>query len=458
VILAAKLASRVSPINAYLTCLWPVGIPDDSVLTVWNKSTGQSYHSATPRSAETKLRMWTRRSEVYLCVGARRAGLGKEHRGSTDEVTHLPAFYADIDVGDKSNGKRYPSSIEEAVRALSMFPAQYTMLIASGTGLHVYWAFEKPVDCRDPARRHLLEAELRAFGAGLTAHFSSRGYDIDNVFDLARLLRVPGCLNHKASVGEALTETKLLEYDETARYESPQALNLLASVELADEPVVERTSRTSTSDDDLAEILERPGVTEEQMQRFMQRSEISSYLSGERKGKPSISEGDQGLIIICLREGLNLGQIGQLLDIRRSASGEKPHKIGDQQYLELSVRNSLKHLGGVPEIVDRPVRHEGSVHRHAAAYEAINHCRFIPNTKASSRLVLCILASFPDDGDVVAVAQAEISRQAHVNARTVSSCIKELEREGCISVIDRSTAPGKNQRIRLEFLSSDHRH
>ena len=43
---------------------------------------------------------------------------------------------------------------------------------------------------------------LKRWGAAMTARFADRGYKLDPVWDLARVMRVPGSRNHKPEVGK----------------------------------------------------------------------------------------------------------------------------------------------------------------------------------------------------------------------------------------------------------------
>lgn len=120
-------------------------------------------------------------------------------RGQVADVTRLAALHADLDV--KAGGLASMEAAVAVVRDLSgLLGARPAALILSGHGAQPVWA----VDPSDPAahltdeKRPAAVALLRRFGR-LVAHVAEQ-HDgrVDAVFDLARVLRVPGTTNHKA--------------------------------------------------------------------------------------------------------------------------------------------------------------------------------------------------------------------------------------------------------------------
>jgi len=104
----------------------------------------------------------------------------------------LKALWVDIDV--KSNDPKHYATKIDAINAVKQFCADTgmplpTAWVDSGGGLHVYWISDAP----------LTEPEWRAYADGLKALLLQRGVlcDAGLTTDPARLLRVPGTLNHK---------------------------------------------------------------------------------------------------------------------------------------------------------------------------------------------------------------------------------------------------------------------
>ena len=121
---------------------------------------------------------------VYYGVGKRGAGAD----GTKENVLSVPALWSDIDVG--KHGWDYAT----IVKAFHDLPGclQPSALVHSGGGLHAYWLLDEAIEFDTPGKEtwHTAVAEFercnKAFG-----HFTGG----DNVFDISRVLRLPGTFN-----------------------------------------------------------------------------------------------------------------------------------------------------------------------------------------------------------------------------------------------------------------------
>ena len=172
---------------------------------------------------------------VWFCTSTQ-AMTGKVIRGTTtaarhaQHAIHLKAIWLDIDVKPE---KGY-ATIIEALQALKLFREfaglpPPSALVASGSGLHVYWISDRP----------LTPDEWRPYAEGLRAEAERFGLRFDAAIttDAARILRVPGTYNSKTS--------------------PPKAVRLLAlenSYAFAVEPTVHRLA-------ELGALVERASVT-----------------------------------------------------------------------------------------------------------------------------------------------------------------------------------------------------
>lgn len=108
-------------------------------------------------------------------------------RGLQSETALLPGFVFDIDVGEKKNGKQYFPDIDSALAWVAK-NLQYTMVVRSKTGLHVYICLDEPF-------RIISQEDYQL------AYNASKGYlqwvrqkcpyDLDSTYDLARVFRLP---------------------------------------------------------------------------------------------------------------------------------------------------------------------------------------------------------------------------------------------------------------------------
>lgn len=148
--------------------------------------------------------------DVYFGVALRGADLGSGKRGGKKEVVCLPAFFADIDIGTVGHkGKRYPSSLDEAVSKILMpFAARTgfapTFVIHTSGGIHVYWCFDKPLVVTDANRKYVDEA-LKDWQLRLIQLAAESGYAMDDTAELSRVLRLPGTNNWKTGEPRPVT-------------------------------------------------------------------------------------------------------------------------------------------------------------------------------------------------------------------------------------------------------------
>lgn len=118
-------------------------------------------------------------------------------RGTAEDTLAVPGVWADIDIagpGHKHSG--LPASEEEAFGILerSGLPAP-TAVLRTGGGLSAWWKFTEP--CLDLEAAASVSQHVHAC---LVA--GSPGVKIDNVSDLARVMRAPGTTNRKPGVGQ----------------------------------------------------------------------------------------------------------------------------------------------------------------------------------------------------------------------------------------------------------------
>jgi hypothetical protein len=111
--------------------------------------------------------------DLYFGVATRDANGGKK-----ENIVEIPGLWVDIDYKDIDP--------KEADRRLSEFPFKPTLIINSGGGLHVYWIFKEPSTKEE---MDLCEATM----SGMVVRL---GGD-KQAAEAARILRIPGTLNHK---------------------------------------------------------------------------------------------------------------------------------------------------------------------------------------------------------------------------------------------------------------------
>lgn len=142
-------------------------------------------------------------------------------RGGAEHCVEVPALWVDLDVaGDVHAQTNLPPTLDAAMLILDRFPLEPTAVIDSGHGLQAWWFLDEPAAADDVA--DMLDRWR------VTWDRVSGSYHVDNVFDLPRIMRVPGTWNRK-------TDPRLVEVlsvDYSRRYGLGEIVDLLDEVPL----------------------------------------------------------------------------------------------------------------------------------------------------------------------------------------------------------------------------------
>ena len=185
-------------------------------------------------------------------------------RGDASYTGTVVAFVADFDVYNPSNPgahakpkEELPQAVDEVVEFLTGLSLSPSVVVQSGNGLHAYWLFKRPVDVTPFGMREVVGNLMQSWQSYvLSAAKQQRGWSVDNVGDLARVLRAPGTINEKNG---QLTMVKLILQSD-ARYgleDFQKVIPAPVSPESALAPASLRGIRTASNDNDEALDLEQ---------------------------------------------------------------------------------------------------------------------------------------------------------------------------------------------------------
>jgi putative DNA primase/helicase len=173
---------------------------DDEYVSICHKSNGGPFRTAVcaPTQALAEVKSLPEDADVYFGINpvkgpARRNG----GRGKAEDVTRLAVLPADLDVksGACPNLDIARAIIDDVSAVLGVRPSAVTH---SGGGLHPYWVVLDGAAGSDAD----LAGLLKRWGRLVKAVAGHRGAKVDSVFDLPRVLRVPGTYNCKAPTNE----------------------------------------------------------------------------------------------------------------------------------------------------------------------------------------------------------------------------------------------------------------
>jgi energy-coupling factor transporter ATP-binding protein EcfA2 len=161
---------------------------DGQAVGVWHlpQKTGRWFTDHD--KALTYVQTLPEQADVYAHVGIAPANFPKPRAEAADLIGRLGCV-ADFDFPDEDAARRI---IERA-------GLEPTLLVNSGHGVHGWWLFKKPYIFRDEEDRAGDNELAKAWHRTLLTHARDLGIEgkLDSVYDLARILRVPGTTNNK---------------------------------------------------------------------------------------------------------------------------------------------------------------------------------------------------------------------------------------------------------------------
>ena len=182
----------------FLTALW--GDPPPGVVLVWTlPKQVSSWHTrfdGINRDAEDH-----RGDDVYTGVGIARRELNHfttKNKLTEEEVTGLAGLWADIDCDHPVHRKKnLPPSLEHALETIEEAHFEPTLLVNSGHGLQAWWLFRRPWLFGSAEEHELGRRASQWWHHHIQKLYTARGWTTDSVFNLDRVMRLPGTWNNR---------------------------------------------------------------------------------------------------------------------------------------------------------------------------------------------------------------------------------------------------------------------
>lgn len=167
---------------------------------LWTMPDKRTYTFATDQiaqMAEAAKQLSSQRKNVYFGVGTTKKQLGEYERPKNEDITGLSAFWIDIDIADAAHAAgNLPPDVQSAMMLLPDNP-QPSVIVHSGHGLHVYYLLNEEWLLDTPDEREQATNILRKLQGSVRQAAQAKGWHLDSVCDLTRVLRVPGTWNLK---------------------------------------------------------------------------------------------------------------------------------------------------------------------------------------------------------------------------------------------------------------------
>ncbi|HNX78173.1 MAG TPA: DUF927 domain-containing protein [Candidatus Rifleibacterium sp.] len=127
-------------------------------------------------------------------------------RGNSSTVASMPGFRIDIDTQEGKHARKdLPADKIQALNIIgNAYPHAPSVVVETGGGIHCYWKFKEPfIISSDEERQEALQL-TRSFQDLFTQAFKRSGFYLDNVSDLARIMRLPDTFNFKSGQKKVL--------------------------------------------------------------------------------------------------------------------------------------------------------------------------------------------------------------------------------------------------------------
>lgn len=180
--------------------LWPDPLHEGERLLVWTLPDKLSMWATDMTGAATIAVRQRAKQDVYVGCGLGPSGISTRQRALNSQILGIPGLWADIDYSDAVHKKTNLPSREEAEVLIEEIRnvASPTLIIHSGHGYQAWWLFTEPwrfATEKDRADAAYLE---RRWVDRIRELAGAHGWDVDATVDLARVMRVPGTINHKS--------------------------------------------------------------------------------------------------------------------------------------------------------------------------------------------------------------------------------------------------------------------
>lgn len=190
--------------------------PQAQQILIWSKETKESFYFADYTQAQHKAEQIAKKADSYFGVCTissefAKNPTNKKRRATMNEVVGCPALFADVDYGDSHAKKNIPPTERDAISLVMRMPAEPSIIVSSGNGLHVYWLLKEFELFTSDDKREQLQKLNEDWQRKMQALARDFDWTVDSTFNLDRILRVSNTLNHKQ---QPTKEVKILEYND----------------------------------------------------------------------------------------------------------------------------------------------------------------------------------------------------------------------------------------------------
>ena len=188
----------------FLTALW--GNPPPGAILIWTLPKKESNWYTRLDQVNRDMEHHAH-EDIYTGMGIARINqntltnedrLTSKDRLTEENVAGLAGLWAEIDCNHPFHGRpNLPPSLEHAMETLEGAQFEPTLLVNSGHGLQAWWLFELPWIFHNPEDQELGRRAAQWWHQQINGLYTARGWTTDSVFNLDRIMRLPGTWNNR---------------------------------------------------------------------------------------------------------------------------------------------------------------------------------------------------------------------------------------------------------------------
>lgn len=186
----------MGPLDFFAT-LFGDSVNENNKLVIWESSRKSSRWHSDILSAVAHCEELSKTADTYFGVCLQRGDAERPGaRGDASTTSVLGGLWIDIDLAGPTHSKvGLPKSDLEVRKAVQSLPLPPSMVLATGGGYHLWWAFREPYMIETDAEREAIAAAtMLGWWEFCKQQF---GFKIDSTFSLGYVMRIPGLVNHK---------------------------------------------------------------------------------------------------------------------------------------------------------------------------------------------------------------------------------------------------------------------
>lgn len=183
-----------------------LGAPEDHHALLWTLQDKRSHwvplrDNGAAAVAERASRLAADEMDVYISVSLSAVSGGPHRRIAAADSAGIMGLWADVDIAAPDVHKKWnlPPDEKSALALLERAGVEPSLIVHSGHGLQAWWLFDEAWLFDSEQDRGAAADLAQRWNTTLRVRAAENGWTVDSVFDLSRVMRVPGTFNRKGT-------------------------------------------------------------------------------------------------------------------------------------------------------------------------------------------------------------------------------------------------------------------